>query len=165
MLQRFDGVVSQAAEWLRGLLEVPAAEMKQTSVPESIYTQTTVKMLTRLVLLTRSSCSANYCSLHASENHIKTYQTLGAVILRYCRKMLHRGRAAYLCLATSEVQIGTAEPLLTATGAGLYFRATPQSSLSVLCPLLTWSEHWCWYQCAAVTQCLHNGHNTENIMC
>lgn len=45
--------------------------MKQTSVPESVSTQTAVKMLRPSVLVTRSSCSANYCSQHPSENHIK----------------------------------------------------------------------------------------------
>lgn len=69
------------AQWLRCLPEVPAAEMKHKSVPESVSTQTTEKMLTRLVLVTHSSCSANYCSTHPSENPVSSSKALGVVIL------------------------------------------------------------------------------------
>lgn len=69
------------AQWLRCLPEVPAAEMKHKSVPESVSTQTADKVLTRLVLVTHSSCSANYCSTHPSENHVRSSKALGVVIL------------------------------------------------------------------------------------
>lgn len=123
------------AQWLRCLPEVPAAEMKHKSEPESVSTQTTEKMLTRLVLVTHSSCSANYCSTHPSENHVRSSKALGVVILcqlkytgcyRESRAVTHSYRGSF----------SSSGPL-------------PDHSLSALCPLLTLSERWCWCQHAA----------------
>lgn len=60
----------EAAEWLRCLAGVSAAETTQTSEVNQ-FPPRQQKRLTPSVLVTHSSCSANYCSLHPSENHIK----------------------------------------------------------------------------------------------
>lgn len=69
VLQRFDCAVSEAAEWLRCLPEVSAAEMKQTSGPESVSTQTAENADTLSPGSTQQLFC--YCSLHPSENRIK----------------------------------------------------------------------------------------------
>lgn len=142
VLQRVERTVTTVS-----LPEVPAAEMKHKSVPESVSTQTTEKMLTLLVLVTHSSCSANYGPTHPSENHSSS-KALGVVVL--CQ-LKYTG-----CYR--------AKPLLTATGAASPVQGHSQTIPSVHSAL-------CWpYQSTGAdasmlrnTRPLHYGHNPENI--